>query len=315
MGRLLRPTLPGAPFHITARTQWQEPLFAGAEEEVAGLIRGSIDRSDAELLAYAVMSNHIHVIVVQGRRPLSEYMQPLLRRIALAVIRRRDRQGHVFAGRYCHSVCRDPEYFRSMVAYVHMNPVRAGICRKPDDYKWTSHRDYVCPELDTPVRYALAVEQGLRVFAHRSEQSMERCRRDYRAFMRWRQKMDDYLQDDADSWHPIPHIPQAIGGDLHWHREYGTAHTLRITGAETPPVRLADLRDHVSVVLGDVAPDLPLDLLRSGGSSRRLVRVRNQVIARSVNAGYMGTRLAQFLNVSPSTVSRVRSLLRQGAAL
>jgi hypothetical protein len=261
------------------------------------------------------MTNHIHVIVVQGRRPLSAYMQPLLRRIALVVIRRRNREGHVFAGRYCHNVCRDPEYFRSMVAYVHLNPVRAGICRRPADYKWTSHHDYACPELDTPVRYGLAVEQGLRVFAHRSEQSIAGCRRDYRAFMRWRQKMDDYLRDDSDSWHPIPHIPQSIGGDLHWHREYGTAHTLRITGSSALPVPLPDLRDHVRAVLGDIAPDLPLDLLRAGGSSRRLVRVRNQVIARSVNAGYVGIKLAQFLNVSPSTVSRIRSLLRQGAAL
>ncbi|MGH7465566.1 MAG: transposase, partial [Longimicrobiales bacterium] len=151
MGRLLRPALPGAPFHITARTQWQEPLFAGAEEEVATLIRGSIDRSDAQLLAYAVMGNHIHVIVVQGRRPLSAYMQPLLRRIALVVNRRRDRRGHVFGRRYSHSVCQDPEYFRSMVAHVHLNPVRAGICGKPDDYRWTSHRDYARgTDPDTP---------------------------------------------------------------------------------------------------------------------------------------------------------------------
>jgi hypothetical protein len=171
------------------------------------------------------------------------------------------------------------------------------------------------PDPDAPVRYALAVQQALGVFAQRSGQSLEGCRRDYRAYMQWRRAMDSYLADDSDSWHPIPHVPLSIGGDLNWYRAYGTAHGLGVTGAEPPPIRLPDLRDHIRGVLGDIAPDLSLDLLCSGGSSRPLVRVRNHVIARSVVAGYMGIKLARFLNVSPSTVSRVRSLIRQGVAL
>jgi REP element-mobilizing transposase RayT len=316
MGRLLRPRLPGVPFHITARTQWHEPLFKGVEEDVAALIRGSIHHSDAELLAYAVMPDHIHVIVVQGRRPLGAYMQPLLRRIALLVMRRTGREGHVFRGRYAHRACQDPEYFRSMVAYVHLNPVRAGICRTPAAYPWTSHRDYARgPAPDTAARYALAVEQGLRIFARESGQTSVQCRRDYRAFIRWRLKMDQYLADESDSCHPVPRMPLSMGGDLHWHREYGSARSLRVAGAELPPSRPTDLRDHIRIALNDVAPDLPLEMLRNGSCTRPLVRVRKQIIARALTAGHAGIRVAEFLNVSPSTVSQVRSRLRQGVAL
>lgn len=317
MGRHLRPRLPGVPFHITARTQNHEPLFTGAQEQIAAMIRDCVHHSDAELIAYAVMATHIHVIVIQGRRPLGEFMQPLLRRTALLVIRRTDREGHVFRGRFSHTVCQDPEYFRSMIAYVHMNPVRAGLCRTPDAYLWTSHRDYARgPEPGSPARYALAVQQAVRVFASASDQNDERCRRDYRAFVRWRLAMDRYLSDQSDSYHPVPRAPLSIGGDLHWHREYGSTRALRAASStDVPLVRPIDLRDHMRLSLRDLEVDFPFDLLRSGGSTRHLVRVRNQVIIRALSAGYTGISIAQFLNISPSSVSRVKAQLRRGEAL
>lgn len=314
MGRQLRPGLPGTIFHITARTQWQEPLFRGAEEQVSKLIRGSVDHSDARLLAYAVMANHIHVVVLQGRRPLSEYMQPLLRRIALLVNQSQPRQGHVFCGRYRHTVCLDPDYFRSMVTYVHLNPVRAGICDRPDQYRWTSHRDYARSSLSTlPTAYALAVEDAVRVFAASSDQPLRGCRRDYRRHVRWRLSMDAYLAAEADSWQPIPRSCGSPGGDLHWYRTFSTPSAMRLSLSRQPSSRTTDLRDYVQRVLDDVAPDLPLQLLRCGGRTRDLVRVRRAVIARALGAGYTGSRVALFLNVSPSTVSGVRAALR-GAA-
>lgn len=311
MGRLLRPTLPGAPFHITARTQWKEPLFDGLEGEIATAIHDSIDRSDAHLLAYAVMSNHLHLIVVQGRRPLAGYMQPLLRRVALLVIRRTGREGHVFGGRYCHSACQDPDYFRSMIAYVHLNPVRAGMCRKPEDYPWTSHHAYArSARPDAPESFVFAIERGLRVFAQSSGQPIAECRKDYRAYVRWRLAMDQYIADESGSWRPLPRAPLSLGGDLHWYRQYGTASNMRVAGVEQPPERPMDLRDHVRATLEDIAPDLPLGQLCAGGRSRALVRVRNQVIGRARTAGYATTRLATFLNISPSAVSNVWSAFR-----
>jgi REP element-mobilizing transposase RayT len=310
MGRQLRPALPGGIFHLTARTQWQEPLFRGAEAEIANLIMAATTRSDATLLAYAVMSNHIHIVAAQGVAPLSRYMQPLLRRIALVIKRRHARVGHVFAGRYRHNVCLDPEYFRSIVAYVHLNPVRAGLCLRPERYCWTSHGHYVAAARSRGrTAFAIAVEDALRVFAARSSQPIEACARDYRRYVQWRVAMDRYLEAEPDSWVPIPRPPRSIGGDLHWHSRFGTASALRTCRAALPAPRTVDLRDHVCMVLDDVAPDLPLQQLRDGGRGRQLVRIRRQVIARALVAGYSGSRVAAFLSVSPSSVSAVRATL------
>jgi DNA-binding NarL/FixJ family response regulator len=76
-----------------------------------------------------------------------------------------------------------------------------------------------------------------------------------------------------------------------------------------------DLRDHIRIALKDVEPDLTLDLLRSGSGSRPIVRVRRQVVARALSAGYAGGIIADFLNISPSSVSRVKMLVREGARL
>jgi REP element-mobilizing transposase RayT len=315
MGRQLRPALPGTTFHITARTQWQEPLLRGAESQIASLIRSSTSASDARLLAYAVMSNHIHVVLVQGRRPLAAYMQPLLRRIALLVNRQRSGGGHVFAGRYHHTVCMDPDYFRSIIAYVHLNPVRAGVCARPERYEWSSHAAYAVRAGEpSNSSFGMDVDDALGVFASTSSQSVEACRRDYRRYVRWRLAMDRYLADDCQSTVPLPRAPRLTGGDGHWHRQFATSNALRLTRPAWPPARLDDLRDHIRGVLETVAPDMSLEQLRAGGCARPLVRVRRQVIARSLIAGYPAMKVAAFLNVSPSAVSGVRAMLRAGAA-
>jgi hypothetical protein len=203
-----------------------------------------------------------------------------------------------------------------MVAYVHLNPVRAGLCRAAGDYEWSSHRDYArAPRTVESTRYALTVEQGIRVFARESDQTIGRCRRDYLSFIRWRQSMDFYLSDDGDGCQRVPRAPLSIGGDLHWYREYGSARATRVAGTEGPKRQCMDLRDHVRVSLNDLDPAFPFELLRSGGSTRPLVRVRRRVIARALAAGYAGIRVAEFLNVSPASVSRVKAGMREGVAL
>lgn len=120
MGRQLRPQLPGVPFHVTARVQGRAAWFTGVERPLENRILAAPRRSDATLLAYAVMPNHLHLVVVQGSQPLSQLMQPLLTRIALLVQRRTGREGHIFERRFRASPCLDPDYLRNAIAYVHL---------------------------------------------------------------------------------------------------------------------------------------------------------------------------------------------------
>ena len=139
MGRRLRPHLPGATFHLTSRLHAGLPRFTpGMRTRAVGILREEVDRSDIDMLAYVIMPNHFHLVLRQGEAPLHRFMQPWLTRIALLVQRTWGCVGHVFERRYRDSVC-DLDHLRHAIDYTHRNPVRAGLCRLPDRYAWSSY--------------------------------------------------------------------------------------------------------------------------------------------------------------------------------
>src|SRR4051812_13123551 len=122
MGRRLRPYLPGVPFHITARIAFRQHLLEpdGVQAAVCGFIADALPQSDANLLAFCIMTNHFHVIVVQGVAPLSRLMRPIMVRTALRVHRTHGVEGRVFERPFFAKPCADPYYLREMIAYTHL---------------------------------------------------------------------------------------------------------------------------------------------------------------------------------------------------
>jgi REP element-mobilizing transposase RayT len=320
MGRSPRPNLPGTPFHLAARIQWREPLLAELRATILRLVHEEARGAGMRLVAYALMSNHLHLVAIQGPRPLGWFMQPLLRRIALAVMRRHDREGHVFERRFFAVPCSDPEYMRTVITYLHLNPVRAGLCATPDESDWTSHAAYAGSAGGTGSRvhaladavdcgdwaaFAMTVESALRLFAPVEGMSLEACRQAYRGYVNWRMAADAaLLREGGDP----PSEPLCTAGDLHWARDFAPAAS-RLqppTGRRHPP----DLREIALRVLRDHSAGVTLDLVRGGGSTRPVVAARRAVITHSLNAGYRPAQIARYLRISPSTVSAAAAAQR-----
>lgn len=302
--------MPGVPFHITARIQDKAPAFHGIEPLIVERVRAAQARSDARLLAYAVMPNHLHLLVLQGERPLADFMQPLLRRIALLLHQRRGTEGHVFERRFNAEPCLDPEYFRNAVVYIHLNGFRAGLCPDEDGYPWCSHRRYceVARRAAEPSAEQITIASVLRLFAARDGQSLQDCVCDYRAFLRWRCAIDDCKQAEQEGMSVCyPDQPGTQGGDLHWLRDYSRA-ALIATPASAP--RRMDLRDIARVTVLDEARDMALEDLRSGVRTREIARVRRHFVVRALDAGYKCCVIARFLRVAPTTISTIRSTMK-----
>ncbi|HEX2167748.1 MAG TPA: transposase, partial [Longimicrobiales bacterium] len=279
------------PFHITARIQCRERLLCGLESQAAGMIQEALIRSDAGLVAYAIMPNHLHIILQQGGRPLSDYMQPLLRRIALAVRRAHGWEGHVFERRYRESACVTPDYLRNAIAYVHLNGLRAGLASSVEAYEWCSHRAF-CVNQSRNAQSRMAMEDALRVFAAREGDVLPLCSDNYRAFVQWRMLLDARAADldSAPEWHP-PAPPYTAGGDEHWLRVYAPHVRGEMEHRSSPPRRL-DLRDLALLIMRDLDPDMRLADLRSGSSTRRILQVRKKVVVRACAAGYTGRAIS-----------------------
>ena len=98
-------------------------------------------RSGWDVLGYALMSSHIHWVLVCRGAPISKFVQPLHTGFAAWVNRRQNRSGHVFAQRPATIVV-NPEDTLRVLAYVHNNPVRADVVSSASESSWTSHRYY-----------------------------------------------------------------------------------------------------------------------------------------------------------------------------
>ncbi len=92
--------------------------------------------------AWALMSNHVHMLLRTGDTALSTFMARLLTGYAAGFNRRHKRTGHLFQNRYRSIICQEDAYLKELVRYIHLNPLRAGIV--PDyeslcTYPWSGH--------------------------------------------------------------------------------------------------------------------------------------------------------------------------------
>jgi len=93
-------------------------------------------------LAWALMPNHIHLLLRPGPSGLAHFMRRLLTGYAIHFNRRHKRSGHLFQNRYKSLVCEEEPYLLELVRYIHLNPLRAGLVKdlnELDQYPWSGH--------------------------------------------------------------------------------------------------------------------------------------------------------------------------------
>lgn len=134
MARKLRIEYPGALYHVISRGNYRKDLFVGGGSGVAfeKCLFEAVERCGWRLHAYAVMSNHYHLAVETPEPNLVEGMKWLQSTFAIRFNRYRKEHGHVFQGRYKSILIGSDRSLLGLADYIHLNPVRAGICSLPD---------------------------------------------------------------------------------------------------------------------------------------------------------------------------------------
>jgi len=144
MARPLRIEYPGAFYHVTSRGNERKDIFKNRRdrEQFLSYLQSSVERYRAVIHAYCLMTNHYHLLVETPHGNLSEIMRHINGAYTTNFNVKRKRSGHLFQGRYKAIVVEADEYALELSRYIHLNPVRAGMVKRPQDYEWSSYRCY-----------------------------------------------------------------------------------------------------------------------------------------------------------------------------
>lgn len=154
MARKHRSFVSGFPVHVVQRGNNKNKIFFDDSDRLQYLdyLIAATDRHDCPVHCYALMNNHIHLLVTPSTdAALPKAMQSLNTRYVMHINRVWERTGTIWDGRYKTSLVDSDEYLTRVYQYIELNPVKDGYCKHPQDYIWSSHRFHALGELDRVV--------------------------------------------------------------------------------------------------------------------------------------------------------------------
>ena len=141
MPRRAREEIEGGVFHVYARGVEKRPIYRDDEDRRAylRLLDEVIESTGWLCLSFCLMDNHVHLLVETPKANLAEGMRQLHGEYARAFNARYERSGHLFQSRYGAKRIKSQAQFWVVVAYIVNNPVEAGLCDRPEEWRWASH--------------------------------------------------------------------------------------------------------------------------------------------------------------------------------
>ena len=317
MPRQPRLDAPGALHHVMCRGIDRIKIFRNRKDREDFLERlADLCRVKAlSVYAWALISNHFHLLLRTGNQPLSNSMRKLLTGYVVNYNARHKRYGHLFQNRYKSIICENDPYLLELTRYIHLNPLRAGLVKnlkELEGYQWCGHSAII----GRVKREWQDTETVLAYFAKRRKRAIE--------------KYEHFIGEGIEAGSR----PELVGGGLI--RSLGgwsQVLSLRRVGSKVfSDERILGSSEFVNNVIADAEekaketlrltlkisdlPSLALDVcegegideaeLRSGLRKRQVVKSRRifcQIAVKKM--GYSGADVARFLGINTSAVNRL----------
>ena len=173
--RAPRVQVPGAAYHVMSRGVRRQAIFRDDDDRASFLsvLWAVVRRHDWSCLAFCLMTTHYHLVIRTPDANLAAGMQRLNGNFAQGFNRKHGEAGHLFERRY-HSVPIERDaHLLELYRYIALNPVRAGVCSRPEGWRWSSYRAVV--GLASPPDF-LATDWALLYFGSNRKRARERFR-------------------------------------------------------------------------------------------------------------------------------------------
>ncbi len=146
-------------YHIILRGINQQQIFEDEEDSqrFLGTLLKYKEQCGYEIYAYCLMGNHVHILLKEGK----ENLTLVLKRIAGSYVYwynwKYHRSGHLFQDRIKSEPIEDEAYFLTVIRYIHQNPIKAGISKNIDGYKFSSYNEYINKENLVDIDFCLSI--------------------------------------------------------------------------------------------------------------------------------------------------------------
>lgn len=165
-------------YHVMLRGINREPIFFDEDDNrtFIALLRRYKEVSGFELYAYCLMGNHVHLLLRERDEPL----ELIFRRFGAAFAYRYNikyrRTGHIFQDRFKSEPVEDDAYFLTALRYILNNPVKAGLCTDPEEYPYSSAKEYMDMKSDmTDISFAVFITGQKELLRYLHEPTEEFC--------------------------------------------------------------------------------------------------------------------------------------------
>lgn len=140
MGRSWREEYKGGIYHVIARGNNKEYVFKESIDKgyFIKLLKEYYLAMGYVIYGFVLMDNHYHIIIQTLDKKLQEIMHQINNKYSKYFNYKYERVGHVFQGRYKAVLIQNEIYLIQVLRYIHQNPVRAGLCKKVQEYEWSS---------------------------------------------------------------------------------------------------------------------------------------------------------------------------------
>ncbi len=152
MSRPLRVSYPGAVYHVTERGNERKRIVRDDQdrERFLAIVGDMVEQYQVLCHAWVFMDNHYHLVLETPQANLSSAIRHVNGVYTQAFNRRHQRVGHLFQGRLKAILVQQEAYLLELCRYVVLNPVRAKMATRPNQWRWSSYRTTSGEELAPP---------------------------------------------------------------------------------------------------------------------------------------------------------------------
>jgi REP element-mobilizing transposase RayT len=322
MPRKARLDSPGTLHHVIIRGIENKEIFTDRydKENMTDRLGLLSKESGTSIYAWSLMTNHMHILLKSGPHGLPNFMRRLLTGYAINYNLRHKRYGHLFQNRYKSIICDEDEYFKELVRYIHLNPLRAGLIQNMtelDRYPWSGHSVL----MGNKKREWQDIDYVLRWF----DKTKNNARNKYRQYVK--EGIDEGKRDDLvggglirtlGGWSQVLSQRKSEDKILCDERILGQSKFVeRIIGEADKKIKSqipfderrlkAEKKIHEECRIESIS----IDELRGGSRRGKIPRLRSRLVAELITEyGLTLAEIARQLGISTSAVSRI--LIRKG---